>query len=172
MATTIQQTSLNVSISESISINGVAYGNNITKAFDGNGKVDQRVMAINSSRLTSVFEYQAALPDIRGTGVKSEFTYFRITNTDNSVAITVQLFVSSTKSGFFNLPAGCSFILMGNDMDFLCEGEAFNLSDLVKVQAKTDGGDKPSVESYIEYVAVFKGGTSDTDGEGAEEEAR
>ena len=37
MATTIQQTSLNVSINESISVNGVSYGNNISKSFDGNG---------------------------------------------------------------------------------------------------------------------------------------
>ena len=58
MATTIQQTNLTVTITENISINGVTYGNNINKSFDGNGKVDQRVMAINSAALTSVFEYQ------------------------------------------------------------------------------------------------------------------
>ena len=41
-------------------------------------------------------------------------------------------------------------------MDFLCEGDAFTLADLVRVEAKTDGA--PTVESYIEYIAVFKGG--------------
>ena len=166
MANTIQQTSLNVSISENISINGVSYGNNITKSFDGNGKVDQRIMAINSVRLTSIFNYGLALPDIAGTGVKSEFTYFRITNTDDSVGITIQLLVSSSKSGFFHLPAGCSFVLMSNDMDFLCEGESFTLADVTQVLAKTDGGSKPAVESYVEYVAVFKGGS--VPGEGGE----
>ena len=54
MATTIQQTSLNVSINESISVNGVTYGNNISTSFDGNGKVDQRVMEINSAAFTSI----------------------------------------------------------------------------------------------------------------------
>ena len=44
MATTILQTTLSVQINEQISINGVSYGNNITNTFDGNGKVDQRVM--------------------------------------------------------------------------------------------------------------------------------
>ncbi len=168
MATTIQQTTLNVSISENISINGVSYGNNISKTFSGNGKVDQRVMAINSERLTAVFGYNNALPDIAGTGVIDEFTYFRITNTDSSVGITIQLYVSSSKTGYFHLPAGCSFVLMGNDMDFLCEGEAFSLSDLVVVKAKTDEVGEGVTESYIEYVAVFKGGT--VEGGEAEEE--
>tara|TARA_R100001443_G_scaffold23563_2_gene35730 strand:+ start:23610 stop:24110 length:501 start_codon:yes stop_codon:yes gene_type:complete len=166
MANTIQQTILNVSINEQISINGVTYGNNITKSFADNGKVDQRVMEINSTRLTSVFEYHAALPDLSGSGVKSEFAYFRITNTDNSVGITLQLYVSATKSGFFHLPAGCSFVLMSNDMDFLCEGDSFTLADLVSVKAKTDG-DKSVVSSYIEYVAVFKGGADPAGGDEA-----
>tara|TARA_R100000951_G_C2634227_1_gene178740 strand:- start:546 stop:1058 length:513 start_codon:yes stop_codon:yes gene_type:complete len=168
MATTIQQTTLNVSISENISVNGVSYGNNISKTFSGNGKVDQRVMAINSTRLTSVFQYIPSLPDIAGTGVIDEFTYFRITNTDSSVGITIQLYVSATKTGYFHLPAGCSFVLMGNDMDFLCEGESFSLSDLIMVKAKTDVAGKEVTESYIEYVAVFKGGT--VEGGEAEEE--
>jgi hypothetical protein len=170
MANTIQQTSLNVSINEQITINGVTYGNNIAKSFADNGKVDQRVMQINSTKLTSVFEYHAALPDLSGSGVKSEFAYFRITNTDSSVGITLQLYVSATKSGFFHLPAGCSFVLMSNDMDFLCEGDSFTLADLVSVKAKTDGS-KEVVSSYIEYVAVFKGGADPAGEEDAPSEA-
>jgi len=159
MATTIQQTSLNVSISENISINGVSYGNNISKSFDGNGKVDQRIMAIDDDRVTTIFEYASTLPDSAGTGVRDEFTYFRLTNTDDSVGITVQLYVTSSKTGYFHLPAGCSLILMSNDMDFLCAGESFTLADVTKISAITDGpGAATPVESYIEYVAVFKGG--------------
>lgn len=164
MANTIQQTSLNLTISEQITINGVAYGNNLSKSFDGNGKVDQRVMEINSGKFNSVFTYDTLIPDSAGKGIKSEFTYFRITNTDDSVGITIQLYVSAVASGFFHLPAGCSFVLMGNDMDFICEGESFTLKDLTQVNAKTDGGEE-IVSSYIEYVAVFKGG-ADPAGEG------
>ena len=46
MAGTITQTSFSVTINESISLNGVAYGNSITKTIAGNGKVDQRIMTI------------------------------------------------------------------------------------------------------------------------------
>ena len=171
MANTIERTTLNVSISEDININGVAYGNNTSKSFDDNGKVDQRVMAISSAKMDTVFMYKDALPDTAGEGVKDEFTYFRITNTDDTVGITIQLYVSATQSGFFHLPAGTSFVLMGNDMDFTCEEGTFTLADLVGVLAKTDGGDKPVVESYVEYVAVFKGGKAeDEEDEGGEEE--
>jgi len=167
MATTIQQTSLNVSITENISINGVTYGNNTTKSFDGNGKVDQRVMEVNSAAFTSVFGYDVLAPDKAGTGLKSEFTYFRVTNTDSSVGVTIELYVSATKKGYFHLPAGTSLVLMSNDMDFQCEGEAgfFTLADLTQVNAKADGG-KEVATSYIEYVAVFKGGAAV--GEGGE----
>lgn len=165
MATTIQQTSLNVSINESISINGVSYGNNISKSFAGNGKVDQRVMEINSAAFTSVFGYENALPDKSGTGVKSEFTYFRITNTDSSVGVTIELFISATKRGYFHLASGTSLILMGNDMDFECEGEAgaFTLADLVTVNAKSDLVGEEASTAYVEYVAVFKGGTTEAE---------
>ena len=168
MATTIQQTSLNVSINESISVNGVSYGNNISKSFDGNGKVDQRVMEINSTTFTGIFGYENTLPDKQGVGVKSEFTYFRITNTDSSVGVTIQLYISATKKGYFHLAAGTSFVLMGNDMDFQCEGEegAFTLADLVTVSAKSDLSGEEATTAYVEYVAVFKGGVGA--GEGGE----
>tara|TARA_R110002020_G_scaffold225959_3_gene436294 strand:- start:4847 stop:5326 length:480 start_codon:yes stop_codon:yes gene_type:complete len=158
MANTIQQTNLSVVITEQIEVNGVEYGNTISKTFAGNGKVDQRVMAISNAALTSIFEYQAALPDTAGTGVKSEFTYFRITNTDDSLAVTIQLYLTSSKTGYIDLPAGCSFVLMSNDVDFLCSGDSFTLADLEKVQAKVTS--EESAEAYIEYVAVFQGGVT------------
>ena len=158
MGTTITQTSLITTISESISINGVVYGNTISKSFDGNGKVDQRVMEINSSALTPIFDFTATAPDAAGSGVKSEFTYFRVTNVDDSVAVTLQLYVSSTKTAYIKIPAGCSFVLMDNLVDTLSTGEAFNVRDLLKVAVKADGVAEPVVSAYIEYLAVFKGG--------------
>ena len=106
MATTILQTTLSVQISEQISINGVSYGNNISKTFDGNGKVDQRVMEITSHGVTPIFNWAAALPDTDGTGVKSEFTYFRITNTDDSVGVTISYTLTTATDVFtVHLPA-------------------------------------------------------------------
>ena len=167
MANTVQQTTLSVQINESISINGVDYGNNTSKTIQGCGKVDQRVMEMNSSAMTQVFAYQASLPDLKGTGVKGEFKYFRITNLDDSVGITVQLYVSAVKSGYFKLSAGTSLVLFENDVDFLCEGDSFTLTDIVAVAVKTDSETEDVVvTSYIEYMAVFAGGVGV--GEGGE----
>jgi hypothetical protein len=158
MGTTITQTSLISTISESISINGVVYGNSISKSFEGNGKVDQRVMEINSAALTPIFDFTAAVPDSAGSGVQSEFTYFRVTNTDNSVGVTLQLYISAAATSYIYIPAGCSFVLMDNLVDVLAEGVAFTLRDLVKIAVKADGAAEPLVSAYIEYLAVFKGG--------------
>ena len=166
MANTVQQTTLSVQINESISINGVDYGNNISKTIQGCGKVDQRVMEMNSSAMTQVFAYQASLPDLKGTGVKSEFKYFRITNLDDSVGITVQIYVTAAKTGYFKLSAGTSLVLFENDVDFLCEGDSFSLADITAVAVKTDQAGEEVVTSYIEYMAVFAGGVGV--GEGGE----
>ena len=158
MGTTITQTSLISTISESISINGVVYGNSISKSFEGNGKVDQRVMEINSAALTPIFDFTAAVPDSAGSGVQSEFTYFRVTNTDNSVGVTLQLYISATATSYIYIPAGCSFVLMDNLVDVLVEGEAFTLRDLVKIAVKSDLNGEAATTAYVEYLAVFKGG--------------
>jgi hypothetical protein len=164
MATTIKETSLAVSISETITINGVQYGNNITKSFEGNGKVDQRVMEITSTRQDTVFQYGAALPDTAGEGVKTEFTYFRITNTDDTIGVTVQYkLTAATESFFVYIPAGCSHFLMSNDADVTCSGEAgATLQDVATVLATCDAPEgEGSNIPYIEYVAVFKGGVGE-----------
>lgn len=158
MATTIQQTSLSVQISEQISINGVRYGNNITKTIDGSGKVDQRVMEITSAAVTPIFNWAAALPDTDGTGVKSEFKYFRITNTDDTIGVTIS-YTLTTATDVFSvyLPAGCSHLLMSNDADATTTGAAPVLQDVASVGGKSDAG-AGATTAYIEYVAVFEGG--------------
>ena len=159
MATTITQTTLTTTISENISINGVEYGNIISKTIDGNGKVDQRVMEINSAALTPIFDFTDAAPDSAGSGVKNEFTYFRVTNVDDSIAVTLELYVSSIQSSYIRIPAGCSFVLMNNYADAKCGGEEpFNLRELVKLSVQSDLNDKAATTAYVEYLAVFKGG--------------
>lgn len=158
MATTITQTSLITTISESISINGVVYGNTISKSFDGNGKVDQRVMEINSASLTPIFDFTATAPDAAGSGVDNEFTYFRITNVDDSIAVTLELYVSAIHSSYIRIPAGCSFVLMNNYADAKCGEEPLNLKELVKIAVKSDLNGEAATTAYVEYLAVFKGG--------------
>ena len=49
MATTVTAADLTVTITESYSLNGVAYGNSSTKTYTSNGQVLQRVMNVSTS---------------------------------------------------------------------------------------------------------------------------
>ena len=157
MAGTITQTTLSVAINEQITINGVQYGNNINKTFDGNGKVDQRVMSIYTSEesvFTSVLDFETL--DAKGQVVLADFTYFRITNTDDANFVTIQLYVSAASSSYHKLEFGESFLLMSPDMDAECEGGEPVLAGVKGILALAD-----TATVDIEYVAVTKGGVGE-----------
>ena len=155
MAGTITQTTLSVSINEQISINGVQYGNNINKTFEGNGKADQRIMSVyigegDGPAFTSVLDFKTL--DAKGQVVLADFTYFRITNTDDANFITLQLYVSATSSSYHKLESG----EMSPDMDIDCEGGAPVLAGVTEILALAD-----TATVDIEDVAVTKGGVEE-----------
>ena len=157
MAGTIKQTTLSVAINEQININGVQYGNNINKTFDGNGRVDQRVMSIYTSEediFTSVLDFKTL--DAKGQVVLADFTYFIITNTDDANFITLQLYISAANSSYHKIESGESFLLMSPDMDIDCEGGAHVLTGVTEILALAD-----TETVGIEYVAVTKGGAEE-----------
>ena len=157
MAGTIKQTTLSVAINEQININGVQYGNNINKTFDGNGRVDQRVMSIYTSEediFTSVLDFKTL--DAKGQVVLADFTYFRITNTDDANFITLQHYISAANSSYHKIESGESFLLMSPDMDIDCEGGAHVLTGVTEILALAD-----TETVGIEYVAVTKGGAEE-----------
>ncbi len=161
MANTIVSSTFNLSINEDIVINGVTYGNSITKNIDGNGKADQRMMCITSEAFTSIFNYNTSLPDIAGQGVNSAFSYFRITNTDSTIGVTIRMSASSTLHTYQYLPAGTSAILMGNMIDAQSVSPITpNVRAITAINAKADAtqGQEDPNEVYVEYLAVFKGG--------------
>jgi len=160
MATTIQQSTLNANIHEDVSINGVTYGNSIPKAFLANGKVIQRVMAIPFQALLGVTNIlNLGATDEAGQVISADYTYLRITNTDDSLEVTLQLYVNASKSVFVGLSPLCSYILMGNcDIDVKCDGSLdFTLAGVTEIYAKHMGIVTDN-DIYLEYVVVTEGG--------------
>ena len=102
MATTVTPANLTVTITEQYTLNNVAYGNTINKTFTTNGEIYQRVMAVKQSEVTSLIDFGAA--DGRGTVDKSNYSYFRITNLDDTNFLT--LTVTSGDTFFYKLKAG------------------------------------------------------------------
>ena len=52
MASTVTAANLTVTIVESYTLNGVAYGNTVEKTFTSKGQVDQRIMNVATSEKT------------------------------------------------------------------------------------------------------------------------
>ena len=119
MASTVTAASATINISENITLNGVTYGNTISKTFESQGEVIQRIMSVGTS-----------FPDILYT--------FRITNLDDTNFLTLRLY-DGTDSQFFKLEAGESFFLMSPDIDVDASGTTFNnFADITQIAADAD----------------------------------
>jgi len=160
MATTIIESTLRANINEDIAINGVSYGASIPKSFLANGKVIQRIMAIpfeSGTGFTNILNLGAL--DVAGQIIAADYTYFRITNTDDSLDLALQFYIGAAKSFFIRLNPLCSFLLMGNcGADVKCDGSLdFAMGNITAINGKHEGIVIDN-DIYIEYVAVTKGG--------------
>ena len=121
MATIVTPSTATITVSENIVLNGVAYGNTVSKTFENQGEVIQRIMSIATS-FTDIFHTSTV--DGRGQVVDDDYGYFRITNLDDTNFITLRLY-NGTDSQFFKLEAGESFFLMSPDIDIDDAGSTF-----------------------------------------------
>tara|TARA_Y100001973_G_C5188952_1_gene329663 strand:+ start:1498 stop:1986 length:489 start_codon:yes stop_codon:yes gene_type:complete len=157
MAGTITKAQLDVSITETVTLNGVTYGNNLNKSFAGNGKVDQRIMTIaakGEEGMTVTTILALSTVDAKGQVVVADYSYFRITNTDDSNALILELY-NGADYIYFNVEAGESFILMSPETDYLAASGPVTFADIQQI----NGASASTTESIdIEYVAVTKGG--------------
>ena len=135
MATTVTPAIATVTISENITLNGVTYGNTVSKTFENQGEVIQRIMSIATS-FTDIFHTSTV--DGRGQVVDDDYGYFRITNLDDTNFITLRLY-NGTDSQFFKLEAGESFFLMSPEIDVTAAGTAFGaFADITQIAADAD----------------------------------
>jgi hypothetical protein len=122
MATTIVPSNLIVTITESYTLNGVAYGNTMNKTYTDNGQVSQRVMSIapkivgdeETNFFTSILSLHTI--DAKGQVVRADYKYFRITNLDTVNTLNLRFFNNADYVAVKVLPAS-SFLLMDNGID-------------------------------------------------------
>jgi hypothetical protein len=135
MATTVTPAIATITLSENITLNGVTYGNAVSKSFGSQGEVIQRIMSIATS-FTDIFHTSTV--DGRGQIVAADWCYFRITNLDDTNFVTLRLY-DGTDSQFFKLEAGESFFLMSPDIDVDASGTTFNnFADITQIAADAD----------------------------------
>ena len=145
MASTVTAANLTVTIVESYTLNGVAYGNTVEKTFTSKGQVDQRIMNIATTEKT-LFNWGAA--DDAGTGVAADYAYFRVTNLDDTNFITLRVY-NGADSFWYKLAAGESMMLMNNEMDAITGTTFGALADITLVAAKAD-----IAACDVEFIAV------------------
>ena len=122
MASTVTASTATITISQNLTLNGVTYGNAISKQFTTQGEVIQRIMSISTSFPEILI---TSTVDGRGQVVAADWCYFRITNLDDTNFVTLRLTNTATDSQFFKLEAGESFFLMSPDIDIDESGSAF-----------------------------------------------
>jgi len=135
MATTVTAADLTVTVTESYTLNGVAYGNTINKSFSSNGQVLQRIMNVSTSD-PRIINFGAA--DEAGQVTVGDFKYFRITNLDDTNFVMLTLY-NGADSFFYKLAAGDVFLLMSNDMDAIDASTSFGaFADITQIKADAD----------------------------------
>lgn len=140
MATIVTPSDLTVTISESYSLNGVAYGNTMNKTFTSNGQVSQRIMSIaaytaSADVWTSMLSLDAA--DGQGEVVSADYKYFRITNLDNANSINVRVF-DGTNYIITEVSPLSSLLLMDDKVDVqTAADDAASLSSITAIAAQS-----------------------------------
>ena len=146
MATTVTTADLTVTVTESYTLNGVAYGNSINKSFASNGQVLQRIMNVSTSD-PAILNFGSA--DAAGQVTVGDFKYFRITNLDDTNFVMLTLY-NGADSFFYKLLAGDVFLLMSNDMDAIDASTTFGaFADITQIKADAD-----TAACDIEIMAV------------------
>ena len=153
MATTIIPSNLIVTITESYSLNGVAYGNTMNKTYESNDRVSQRVMSIAGKDAEgATWTNILALTTVDGQGqvVKTDYKYFRITNLD-----TVNTLYLRTYNGIdyvaFEVSPASSLLLMDAGYDATLTTTIVTLSDISKISGQSSS----TTEAIdVEFVMV------------------
>lgn len=150
MATTIVPSNLIVTITESYSLNGVDYGNTMSKTYTDNGQVAQRVMSIaGKSSESTIFTDILALSTVDGQGkvVKADYKYFRITNLDTVNTLNLRVYnganwialeVSPASSSLFmdagtDVPATASTVISLRDIQAIA-GQSSHATEAIDVE--------------------------------------
>jgi hypothetical protein len=135
MASTVTAADLTVTITESYTLNGVSYGNTTNKVFTSKGKVDQRIMSVGTSE-TSMFNFAGL--DSAGTGVATDYVYFRVTNLDDTNFVNLRVY-NGDDSFWLKLAAGESLLLMNNEIDAADNSTTFgSFEDITSILGTAD----------------------------------
>ena len=138
MATTISASTLKVTITESITLNGVPRGSSASLSLSSIGEVSNRIMSItNATNGTEI----VSISTVAGVGTydKTAVKYLRITNLDDANFLILQFTDSSSHHWELKLEAGKT-IMLGDtsSIDNQADIDNFSASAIAKIIGKAD----------------------------------
>ena len=154
MASTVTSATLTVSLTESITLNGVRRGSSAVTSISGIGEVSNRIMSItNSTNGTNIIDIAASAVSA-GTYSKTAVKYLRITNLDDTNFV-ILMFTDGDGAGSgshnweLKLEAGKSIILGDtSSIDDQADIDNFSASAIAKVIGKANSA-AVDIEIYI-----------------------
>ena len=117
MATTVTPATLTVTLTESITLNGVDHGGTNSFTFSSINEVYKRIVTIPASNDTTIAEFQTSAHTSNNAIDLEDVRYIRVTNLDDTNPVTLSLQVAGGEGGTANmstsvlLEAGKNFVL-------------------------------------------------------------
>lgn len=143
---------LTTKITESVTLNGKTFGNEITKTHASIQTAKQTVVEVGTGSFMELFDFAASRTGI-GTAQDAKSQYIRITNLDasNFVVINVYLDLATDEYIAFKIPAGGCFLLCEDKM----EGGGTATTTLDQIDAVNAQADTATVqvEVFIAEIA-------------------
>ena len=121
MASTVTASTMTVTISESITLNGKNQGGTQTLSIPSIAEVSKRIMTCLTSEVTLVSFAAAVAP---GTFIDADVRYVRITNLDDTNFVTLNVEGEDSTDFSIRLDAGASYIMAGSFVDHIDTGAA------------------------------------------------
>ena len=144
MATTIQASTLTVTIKEDITLNGVKQGGEQTLRIGSINEISKRIVTCPANSETTVAMFHSSVADGTLSPLDiDDVRYIRVTNLDDSTSITLSLQSdvgeddsSADESASLLIEAGRSFIMgVPNDGIGISDANANLVTDLVDLES-------------------------------------
>tara|TARA_B100001123_G_C14967565_1_gene890268 strand:- start:202 stop:663 length:462 start_codon:yes stop_codon:yes gene_type:complete len=148
MASKVKSSTLNVSVKEDITLNGIRHFYESKQAIADINMVSQRIIRVPTSLVTAL-SFGAAVA--AGTYVAGDVKYIRVTNLDDTNYITLGLKDSTnTESAYFKLEKGQTMVFRNTKLETNVNGAvwstAFEDIETINAQANTASVD---IEIFI-----------------------
>ena len=149
MATTLTPTTLTVSITETLDINGTDQGGTNQVTIANVKEFDKRIVRVPSGAEVNLLTYGTAVGS--GQVIRANIAYLRITNKDDTNFIRVRAIDTGADVADFRLDAGKSFMLHNGKIHADGSAGAFSaFADIDNIAAQADTADVD-----IEYLIAL-----------------